>query len=178
MCYRVSQVVVDIGYWMLSKQSEILWKGVSRSPSFDGQPRHLSPIKVEAVVGLPFSHQVLNIPRRTSQLNWELCHLNHLSGAPNCCLLSPPPPAPHPSTPSPLLQHDPAEVADPPVGWCWLSTLQCCSNSALELIAFSTTGSRCLAGRWPQRGSVGVSWRTSSACLWGVMLAFIGRARG
>lgn len=60
---------------------------------------------------------------------------------------------------------------------CWLSMLQCCGNSTLELITFGATELQRLAGRWPRRSSIG-STCASSTWLWGVTLAFIGRARG
>lgn len=43
---------------------------------------------------------------------------------------------------------------------CWLSMLQCCGNSTLELITFSTIGRQHLAGRWPRRSGIG-----SSVCI-------------
>lgn len=42
-------------------------------------------------------------------------------------------------------------------GLCWLSMLQCCGNSTLELITFSMIGRQYLAGRWPQQSSIGSS---------------------
>lgn len=61
---------------------------------------------------------------------------------------------------------------------CWLSMLQCCVNSILQLITFFAIGRWRLAGRWPRQCSVRSPVWIRYHWHWGVTLAFNGIPRG